>query len=362
MTDRPQPLALAHRPREFEHLAGQPHVVRILSATVANHRAGRAAPAGWLFSGPSGTGKTSTARMFAAALNAPTGYDFEPRSIVEVDAATNTGVDAIRELTHQATYRSPTLHRTFVLDECHALSDAAWKALLKALEEPTPATTWVLVTTELAKVPDAVVSRCVALPFRAVGADDVLARLVAICQAEQIGAELDALRLVARDARGGVRSAVVGLDQLRLAGPVTVATYEALHGSGVAAPAYLAALRSGDLGGAMGIANAYTASTGEPLRLLDEVVDVLAGQLSASSGSERTIVAALVALWEARSRLASDPLGPTGSVAVVTALLADALGVRPAATHGPHPSTTSSSTVDLAAVLGGGLADSQAIG
>lgn len=343
-------LALRYRPATFADLAGQPMVTTVLTAVVDAHRAGTGAPATFLFSGPPGTGKTSTARMLAAALNAPEGYAWDMAAIVEVDAATNNGVDHVRSLVQSTEYAVTTRHRTIVLDECHAFTEEAWQALLKALEAPPPATSWVLVTTEPAQVPDAVLSRCVDLHFRAIDSEAILGRLVAICQAEQLGAEVDALRLVARRASGGMRDAVMALDRLRLAGPVTVAAYEALYGVGMAAPAYLAAITGGDLPGALGIASAYAAGTGEPELLVDEVLELLAERLAAGT-DVRATVAATRKLWEVRARLRSHPLGARAAIGAVTAELVDALGVR-LHIHGdqtPAPAPP----VDLAAVLGG---------
>lgn len=346
-----EPLALAYRPRTFADLSGQDHVATVLGQAVDAYRQGDSSPATWLFTGPPGTGKTSTARMFAAALNATEGYDWAPSAIREIDAATNNGVEAIRELVQAAQYAVLGRHRTFLVDECHALSTDAWQALLKELEEPAPDTTWVLVTTEAHKVPDAVLSRAVPLVFRSIGTDAVVARLVAICQAEQIGAEVEALELVATRSAGGMRDAIMALEQLRLSGHVTSATYEAVFGVGHAARSYLNAVSKGDLPGALAVASAYAAGTGEPAMLVDEALELLYGALSEGK-NPRATVAATAALWQARQRLRSNPLGSRAALAAITAELAVALEAPLAHTQTPAPGPSGAS---LGAALAGNL-------
>lgn len=346
-----QPLALAYRPAQLGDLSGQHHVATVLGSVVARHRAGEPIPATWLFTGPPGTGKTSTARMLAAALASPDGYDWTPAAIVEVDAATNNGVDAVRELVQLTAYATAARHRTIVMDECHALSSDAWQALLKALEQPAPDTTWVLVTTEATKVPDPVLSRSIDLRFRAIDSGAVRDRLAHICWAESIPAEPEALELIARRSSGGMRDAIMALDQLRLTGSVTVAAYEAVYGVGHAAPAYLDAIRSGDLTTAMAVATAYAAGTGEPALLVDEALELLADQLASGAADVRSTVAGCRVLWEARARLRAAPLGARAALGAVTAELATALGAPLRTPTAQVPATAADLSLALAQAI-----------
>jgi DNA polymerase-3 subunit gamma/tau len=165
-------LALAYRPQTFADVAGQKHVTDVLAKAVEHNRVAHA----YLFSGPRGTGKTTTARILAKVLNCPNRKGVEPCNVcdtckditsgvsldvVEIDAASNRGIDAIRELTEAVRYQPAVLRKkVYVIDEVHMLTTEAFNALLKTLEEPPPHVTFVLATTEPHKLPNTILSRC----------------------------------------------------------------------------------------------------------------------------------------------------------------------------------------------------------
>ena len=228
-----QPLHHKYRPKRFDQLVGQ----EAIAATLTNAlRTGRIAPA-YLFSGPRGTGKTSSARILARSLNCIAGADPTPEpcgqcelctaiaagtalDVIEIDAASNTGVDNIRELIERSRF-APVQARwkVYVIDECHMLSTAAFNALLKTLEEPPPRVVFVLATTDPQRVLPTILSRCQRFDFRRIPLDALEGHLRWIASQEAIGITEEALNLVAQRAQGGLRDAESLLDQLSLLPP-----------------------------------------------------------------------------------------------------------------------------------------------
>ena len=225
-----QPLHHKYRPQRFDQLVGQ----EAIAATLGNAlRTGRIAPA-YLFSGPRGTGKTSSARILARSLNCigAEGPTPEPcgvcelctsiaagnaLDVIEIDAASNTGVDNIRELIERSRF-APVQARwkVYVVDECHMLSTAAFNALLKTLEEPPPRVVFVLATTDPQRVLPTILSRCQRFDFRRIPMEALEGHLRWIAEQEGIGISAEALNVVAQRAQGGLRDAESLLDQLSL--------------------------------------------------------------------------------------------------------------------------------------------------
>ncbi|SCI53063.1 MULTISPECIES: DNA polymerase III subunit gamma/tau [unclassified Romboutsia] len=214
-----------YRPQKFEDVVGQEHITRTLRNQIENNNIGHA----YLFSGTRGTGKTSTAKIFARAVNCLNGVDQEPcnecevckdilsdniMDVVEIDAASNNSVDDIRELRESVKY-SPTKskYKVYIIDEVHMLSQGAFNALLKTLEEPPSYVIFILATTEPHKIPATILSRCQRFDFKRVTVKDITSRMKKICIEENIEVEEKALNLIARNSQGALRDALSILDQ-----------------------------------------------------------------------------------------------------------------------------------------------------
>src|ERR687894_774038 len=233
------------RPRRFGEVVGQEPVVRTLSRAIETDRVSHA----YLFSGPRGTGKTSTAKVLAMGLNCEKGPTPEPdgtcescRAIVnnasmdvlEMDAASNRGIDEIRELRDRVNLApSQGRMKVYIIDEVHMLTTEAFNALLKMLEEPPEHVVFVLATTEKHKVLPTIISRCQSFDFRRPGVETLKEKLAEIAEAEGIEIEPEALTVIAREGRGSFRDAEGLLDQLSsfAEGPITAAMVRELLGS-----------------------------------------------------------------------------------------------------------------------------------
>jgi DNA polymerase-3 subunit gamma/tau len=219
-------LARKWRPQTFEDLIGQEAIARILKNAVANNHLAHA----YIFSGPRGVGKTTTARILSKALNCEKGPTPEPcgkcpfcldiaegtsMDVLEIDGASNTGVDNIRDLRERIRYApSSGRYKVYIIDEAHMLSTSAFNALLKTLEEPPPHVIFILATTEPRKIPSTVLSRCQHLPFRRIPRQKIKERLKYICNYDEIKFTESALDLIARAGDGSMRDALTILDQI----------------------------------------------------------------------------------------------------------------------------------------------------
>ena len=214
-----------YRPQKFNDLVGQEHVVQTLVNALKNNRIAHA----YLFAGPRGTGKTSTAKVFAMALNCQDDESIEPCGscitcdniqkgqsidVIEIDAASNRGIDEIRELREKVKfYPGEGKYKVYIIDEVHMLTRGAFNALLKTLEEPPENVVFILATTEPHKVISTILSRCQRFDFSLLSAGDIQERLEYICSREEVEYDKEALINLAHNANGGLRDAISLLDQ-----------------------------------------------------------------------------------------------------------------------------------------------------
>src|ERR1700690_620878 len=225
-----QVLARKYRPQKFSDVIGQEHVTRTLQNAIAQERIAH----GYIFSGPRGIGKTTVARILAMALNCRSTIETTGKpvaepcgvcdscteiragnavDVIEIDAATNRGIDEIRELRDAARYRpARDRFKIYILDEAHQITDAAFNALLKTLEEPPGHVVFMLATTQPEDIPQTIRSRCQHFSFRAVGFEEILNQLKDLAGRENIEADEDALALLAEAGDGSMRDALSILD------------------------------------------------------------------------------------------------------------------------------------------------------
>ena len=235
-----------YRPQTFEDVVGQEHIERTIKNAIEQDKVSHA----YLFCGPRGTGKTTTARLLAKALLCEKGPTADPDGtcedcqliaagehpdVYELDAASRTGVDNVREEIINRVQFAPTRgrYKVYIIDEVHMLSVAAFNALLKTLEEPPSHVVFILATTDPQKVPETIHSRCQRFDFRRISAEAMVARLGAVCVSEGVEFEGEALDLIAHRAEGGLRNALTSLEQIIAfgEGKVTLAGAEAMLGS-----------------------------------------------------------------------------------------------------------------------------------
>ena len=279
------------RPQLWEEVVGQDHVVQTLRNALRTEHIAHA----YLFSGPRGCGKTTSARLVAKALNclhpdpaqrpdntcAHCAAVAEGRflDLIEIDGASNNGVDNIRDLREKINFApGEGRFKVYIIDEVHMLSAGAFNALLKTLEEPPPHAVFILATTENYKIPATVSSRCQRFEFRRIPVSEMVSRLQAMCAQEGIGYELPALELVARQATGSLRDAISLLDQLVGAGSeVTLALAQELLGASASQQVQqlVAALAASDLTAGLSVVNSAVDAGVDPRQMARQVVDHL---------------------------------------------------------------------------------------
>lgn len=300
-----QALYRKYRSQTFSQLVGQEVVAKTLRQAVEQEKISHA----YLFSGPRGTGKTSVAKIFAKAMNCPNQVDGEPcnncyicqavtegslEDVIEMDAASNNGVDEIREIRDKSTY-APSLarYKVYIIDEVHMLSTGAFNALLKTLEEPTQDVVFILATTELHKIPATILSRVQRFEFKSIRTQDIKEHIQAILSKENISSEPEAVEIIARRAEGGMRDALSILDQalsLTQGNALTTAISEEITGtiSLSALDDYVAALVQQDVPKALDSLNLLFENGKSMTRFVTDLLQYLRDLLVVQTGGENT--------------------------------------------------------------------------
>ena len=300
-----QALYRKYRSQTFSQLVGQEIVAKTLKQAVEQEKISHA----YLFSGPRGTGKTSVAKIFAKAMNCPNQEGGEPcnncyicqavtdgslEDVIEMDAASNNGVDEIRDIRDKSTY-APSIaqYKVYIIDEVHMLSTGAFNALLKTLEEPTPNVVFILATTELHKIPATILSRVQRFEFKSIRTQDIRDHIFHILEKEGIAYETEAVEIIARRAEGGMRDALSILDQalsLTQDARLTTTVSEEITGtiSLSALDNYVAALAQKDVTRALENLNLIFDNGKSMTRFVTDLLQYLRDILIVQTGGENT--------------------------------------------------------------------------
>lgn len=239
-----QALYRMYRPQSFDDVVGQEHVTKTLRNAISKEKQSHA----YIFSGPRGTGKTSIAKVFAKAINCLNSNDGEPcnecaickgitqgtnSDVIEIDAASNNGVDEIRNIRDKVKYApSESKYKVYIIDEVHMLTTGAFNALLKTLEEPPAHAIFILATTEPHKIPPTIISRAQRFDFKAISLDQIVERLKFVADAQALEYEEEALMFIAKASEGGMRDALSIMDQAIAFGDGTLTLQDALNVTG----------------------------------------------------------------------------------------------------------------------------------
>jgi len=328
-------LAVKYRPKKFQDIIGQKAVSVLLKQMVRKETV----PNVLLFEGVKGSGKTTSARVLAAALNCAEDlnepctkciscvevFEGNSLSVREIDASSHGLVDDIRRLQDELLYQVPGKKSVVLLDEVQGLSKAASNALLRTLEEPPEGVLFILITTESQKVMGTVRSRCMSFLFRRVSPELIAQRLRQVCEAESLSVELELLTLVASHSDGSLRDALMTLDQLVRAGISTAEEFRDLHGDFDFGPKFIASLFSGRHSQVFKILEEALSKTDRATVIADQIIATLADVLTLKSGGTlleqgtrlavrqalasklevKRITSALRALWDLKIKLRS---------------------------------------------------------
>ena len=329
-----QALYLKYRPQTFDEVVGQEPITRTLRNALRQGRMRHA----YLFTGPRGTGKTTTARLLAKAVNCQAPEEERPCNacpicvainegrlldLIEIDAASNRGIDEIRDIREKVGFRpNEGRFKVYVLDEAHMLTEPAFNALLKTLEEPPPHVIFALVTTDPHKIPATITSRCQRFDFRRIPLQAIVDRLASIAEQEGVTVEPAALELIAHQGTGAMRDAISLLDQLTSYGDeITLDQVQMVLGTvaSEAAGKLAACLAEGDVAGGLDLINRTVGDGADPRQFGREVVEYLRGLLLVQQGAGTRLLnataeqaAEMEALAERHLRWAGC-CGPSGS-------------------------------------------------
>lgn len=363
---------LDYRPHTFTEVVGQSHIKPILRAMVLQQNP----PPALIFGGSRGTGKTTSARILAAALNCEQSQDLKGDAcgvcascksvqasnsivVLEVDAASNTGVEDIRKIRDLCAYAADGKWRVVLLDEAHSLSKQAFNALLKTLEEPPAQTVFVLLTTEVDKVIETVRSRSMYFEFRRLTIADIIGRLRTIVDQESLDVQDDLLADIAMRVQGGMRDAVMLLDQVSRVGIKDLAGFHELFGiKNVALPLFTAALEGNHTAGTE-IIEDYFYRVGDASGMVADLVTLVKDLLVMKSGgliptpegealAQRVdtghLVGVIKVLWDLKVRTRNADNDQRASMEMAFALISDVLAPSTVTRVPTTPITTSGDT------------------
>jgi DNA polymerase-3 subunit gamma/tau len=349
-------LALEFRPKTLEEIVGQHHIKMVLREMVKTQRI----PPAILLAGTRGTGKTSIARIFAAALNCEevegdacaqctscvAVQQGGSLDVLEIDAASNNGIEDIRRINEEVTYSSSGTWRVVILDEAHNLSRPAFGALLKTLEEPPPNVVFLLLTTEINRIPEPVVSRSMAFEFRRMTIENIVGRLNHIAEVTKIETTPELLVEIAIRSQGGMRDAIMTFDQCSRVGIADVAGFRELFGIvDVGVPLFRAALE-GDHSGGSDLIDDYFHRVGDAQGMVNDLVGLVRDLLILLAGGNPTVasekaladrtalvervsldrlMAVVQVLWELKSRTRAVDNDHRAQMEMAFVLISDAL-------------------------------------